>query len=327
MKHGRVDIFDCGCQKMNRATKQKAIWIVLGLSFVVIGVLGYFLLPYGLKVSVTTVPLDEKTVKNIYFYNHITDDIIQDNDVMLLKVSFSNFTNKPISMANNKYLATVTGVGIYEKQVVPASLLYSNPDDLTVPNKLDFTPIEAKQKLVQYIPFWVPKGAVLDKLQINDHITYIYHPLICKPRRELTKSKFGLKISVRFFEPENKIMEAICALNHIKPEDLKENRIILTKLKFTNQTRFERDIDSFEYLMILYNLESGINFVTPRTREIRLNGDIGFPSMFQSYKLQLGKTYECYMAFWVPKNSKILSFSIIKMDYPFRGEYKFKVLN
>lgn len=150
-------------------------------------------------------------------------------------------------------------------------------------------------------------------IAIQIHINHIY-----------SVTKNGLKITIIQEKPNEKILQDIYAYNKISKEDLKQNELMLFKVKYTNQTKDATSLSSFDYYLMCAKKQGNIYHIKPKDKEILLPLFTGYIVIKHFVMLEAWKSFESFIPFWVPKGSYPLQLRIT--DYYTDNSYVFDFL-
>jgi len=140
----------------------------------------------------------------------------------------------------------------------------------------------------------------------------IFNSIQEDPNFQQTSVKYGLKVSVSVIRPNQKDLEKIYEINGITPKELETNELIFIKIKYENQSPSFKDIYTLSYKLWCKenNLEKDY-WIDSDQKGFIIPSENVFKPLDRLIKIESKKSLIGYLPFWIPKNTRIFSLSIM----------------
>jgi hypothetical protein len=126
--------------------------------------------------------------------------------------------------------------------------------------------------------------------------------------------KDGCRVTIAFLTTDEKLLEQIYTKNTITSSELESNYLYFVKIEFTNLSKISQDLSSFRYQLFASSETSKdkVVLVDSEQKGFVIPPETGYFLIDKLVKLGPGKSTIGYLPFWIPKDSKIFSLSIMQ---------------
>jgi hypothetical protein len=133
-------------------------------------------------------------------------------------------------------------------------------------------------------------------------------------RNPFSVEKAGWQVTIEFLNTDAKVLERIYTKNAITSSELESNYLYFIKIEFTNQSKISKDLSYFRYQLFASSDTSKDKVVLVDSEEkgFVIPPETGYYLIDKLVKLGPGKSTIGYLPFWIPKDSKIFSLSIMQ---------------
>jgi hypothetical protein len=133
-------------------------------------------------------------------------------------------------------------------------------------------------------------------------------------RNPFSIEKDGWRVTVEFLNTDEKLLEQIYTKNTITSSELESNYLYFVKIEFTNLSKISQDLSSFRYQLFASSETSKdkVVLVDSEKKGFVIPPETGYFLINKLAKLGPGKSTIGYLPFWIPKDSKYFSLSIMQ---------------